>query len=46
MDAVPFPGKSITVISLYLFLADADFIQGFQGTASALNVTISGVDQT
>ena len=46
LDAVDVPAKGVLVLNGYWFMASTEIMQGWQGTASALTVTISGVDET
>src|SRR3990172_4979360 len=46
LDAVEVPGHDVLMLNGYWFMASAEIMQGWQGTASALTVTISGVDET
>lgn len=40
------PANSVLVINGYWYLANGEIMAGHQGTAAALNVTISGVNET
>lgn len=45
-DAVSIPGDSVLDWSGFMVMDAAEILQAFQGTSSALTVTISGVDVT
>lgn len=46
LDRVTVPGRDTLVVNGYWFLANGEKMQGLQGTASALTLTISGVNET
>lgn len=46
VSAMNVPANGVIVLNGYWYIDGAEKMQGFQGTASALTVTISGVDET
>lgn len=46
LNSVTVPGNSVLVVNGYWYLANAEIMAGHQATAAALNLTISGVNET